>query len=770
MNMRQCVLSSFRDAIGFSLALVSLTLSLSVSPVFSASELPSSPTKEELLQRRITLEQDLRTLTEKLNSVRAELDALKEPTGDVSGTKEQQAVLKQQEVTVLDEISVVSTRLHQLPVGVTRSTTARNQLDNQTTKDFNESLKRKPGIILRKRNGPRDYSIGIRGFGAKQSFGVKKIRVFEDGFDLTQSDGLSRLDLNDPWFMENVVVERGAASALYGNYALGGMVDFRTRRGRDINGVETFTSVGSYGYQKYATAIGKAYEHMDAAVFISYETGDGYQEHSEFDTTTVDANFRFKITDQQSFILKGANNDLNVLTPQRLTSAQFQAKPKQAGTGAKENDRSRRDRRTIIGGRYINQVTPDTELSIASVYDNKDINQKFGIILDQEQPNFKNRADVKNVSQLFGHSLRSHVGVFFNYLETETTNFRNLPDFHGTKMNAINNQRGSISNLGFRIREELGLTPQWTIAAGMGYERSKVSIDQTNYQFFSGAFDSRANVNSTFHNVAPDFSVVFHPDEYSRYWTRVSGGYGIPDFGALTTTPTGLPGANNDLDPERNINFELGGKTRLHSSLTFELVGFWNFFKDELISQSVLGGTGSFTTNADSSEYRGIEASAEWRPLDGVTITGAYTFVDAEFTDYTDSILVGGVGTPVDRDGKTVPAVEPHVLNLRTAYEHPSGWGGWTEVTWTDDYYVNNANTLKAQASTVVNLNVHYANQVDWGWVRLFKAYVQVENLFDQTYMSSAAIVSDSTPDANKQAFLYAQPLSVFGGITLGLF
>jgi iron complex outermembrane receptor protein len=83
---------------------------------------------------------------------------------------------------------------------------------------------------------------------------------------------------------------------------------------------------------------------------------------------------------------------------------------------------------------------------------------------------------------------------------------------------------------------------------------------------------------------------------------------------------------------------------------------------------------------------------------------------------------------------------------------------------------VNYANTLKAQSATIANLNVHYASPVDWGWVRVFKAYVQVENLFDQTFMNSAAMVSDSTPDANKQAFLLAQPLSVFGGITLGLF
>ncbi len=768
MNMRQWLMSSVSHNIPISIAFIVFNMSLSL--VLPATSEGSSVNQEALLEQRKTLEKELQILTEKLRRVQAELESLESTPNNSSATQTAKTVLKEKEVTVLDEISVVSTRLQQAPQGITRSTVNRNQIDNQPAKDFRESLESQPGIILRKRNGPRDYSIAIRGFGAKQAFGVQKIRVFEDGFDVTQSDGLSRLDLQDPWFMKAIDVERGASSALYGNYALGGIVNFRTRKGSDINGVETFTSVGSYGYQKYGTAIGKEYKHMDAAVFVSHERGDGYQDHSDFSTTTVDANFRFKIDDQQTFFFKAANNDLDVLTPQRLTLTQFQTQPKQAGTGAKANDRSRRDHRTIIGGRYANQITPDTEVSLSGLYDNKDINQKFGITLDQVQPNWKTRADVRNVYNFFGMPLRSHGGVFFEYLETETTNLRNLADGKGSKQNAINNQRGSIRNVGFRIREELDLAPQWTIAAGLGYERTHLSVDQVNFGFFSGTVTSKASANRKFHNVAPDVSIEFHPNEHDRYWTRVSGGYGTPNFGNLTTSPTGLPGANNDLDDERNINLELGGQVRLHPRFNFQLIGFWNFFKDELISQSVVGGTGSFTTNADSSEYRGIEVAAEWMPLDGLTLSAAYTYVNAKFTNFTDTILVGGIGTSVDRDGKNVPAVEPHVLNFRTAYDHLSGLGGWFEVSWIDDYFVNNANTLKAQAATVVNVNLHYAQDVAWGWVRLFKAYVQVENLFDQTYMGSGAIVSDSTADASKQAFLLAPPLSVFGGVTLGLF
>ena len=108
-----------------------------------------------------------------------------------------------------------------------------------------------PGVVLRQANGPRDFSMMIRGQGAKTTFAIRDIKIYEDGFQQTQSDGLSRLDMQDPWFMRSVEVTRGASSSSYDNYALGGMVQFRTRRGSDINGVETFLSGGSYGYHKY---------------------------------------------------------------------------------------------------------------------------------------------------------------------------------------------------------------------------------------------------------------------------------------------------------------------------------------------------------------------------------------------------------------------------------------------------------------------------------------------------------------------------------------
>src|SRR5262249_12604291 len=59
-------------------------------------------------------------------------------------------------------------------------------------------LQESPGVSIKQGNGPRDMGVSIRGSNARNGFGVRNIQVFEDGFPVTQPDGLSRTDLTDP--------------------------------------------------------------------------------------------------------------------------------------------------------------------------------------------------------------------------------------------------------------------------------------------------------------------------------------------------------------------------------------------------------------------------------------------------------------------------------------------------------------------------------------------------------------------------------------------
>lgn len=680
----------------------------------------------------------------------------------------------------LADISIISQRSLKRPDGVTLSATPRSETDSQPTRNLRESMESIPGVVLRQGNGVRDMNISIRGSGAKNAFGVRNIKMYEDGIQQTQSDGLSRLDLHDPWFMESVEVLRGPSSSLYGNYALGGMVQFKTRRGRDINGVEVFTSAGSYGYVKTGIAIGKEYTNLDVSLFASHQREDGFLEWSDYDTSTVNLNLRFKIDDKQSFYFKAINNDMDSKFPTRLTQAQFNANPRQQGGSALTNPTTlhskRRDRRTIVGGLYERQIDASTLLQIEGDYDVKDINQPVSTSIN---PNFKHYTNLIHDGRLGTMPLRSMVGFFVDYMEQEGGNYRNQNDGHATFGPLQQQTRLTQRNIGARFREELEFIPKWTFAVGLGYENSLISGVVTNYSTTAtvSTFANRVNVNRSFDNFAPEASLTFRPNDAMRIWTRASTGYGIPGFGNLTTGVDGNPGLNLDLKPQKNFAAEIGTEGWVTKTLNVQLVGFWTFFKNEIISQSVpitALTAGSFAVNAEESQYRGVELAWRWVPerVQGFVWSGAFTHMDSKYVKFTDQFVIGGVTSRINQAGHNVPAVERNVLNTKASYDHAAtGLGAWMEGSWVDSFFINNNNTLGSPAYLLLNLNLHHHWTIHNNrYIRFVRTYFEIDNLANKTYVASAVPVADSTPDASKQAFFGGYGRSFYVGVTLGLF
>ncbi|BCA55764.1 putative TonB-dependent receptor [Nitrospira sp. KM1] len=681
----------------------------------------------------------------------------------------------------LADMSIVSKRMQKRPEGVSISATIPAETDSQPTRTMKESMESIPGVVLRQANGPRDFSIMIRGQGAKTAFAVRDIKVYEDGFIQTQSDGLSRLDMQDPWFMRSTEVTRGASSSLYDNYALGGMVQFRTRRGSDINGFEAFLQGGSYGFQKQAFAVGQQFENLDVSLFGSNAAEDGYIRNSDYSTQTINFNLRFKIDDKQNFYFKAISNWLDTRVPTRLTQAQFTTDDRQAG-GAQTTcvsgtymagcanatllHQQRIDRRTIVGGIYERQLNAGTVLTIEGDYDVKDINQYFSQITDNVNPNVKSYADLRNDSRVGGMPLRSYVGFFINNMEQEGNTFQNLADGQGTRGSLLQNNRGTIRNIGGRIREELEFVPKWILAAGLGFEQSMISVQSINY---TGATPSPVSANRTFYNWAPEVSLSWKPEDGYRTWIRASTGYGIPQFNNLLRDPvTGLPGTNFDLKPQKNLNTEIGTEARLHRTLGVQLVGFWTFFKNEIITQTISGGN-TASVNADSSQYRGIEASYDWRPLSGLRLSGAYTHIDARYINFSDRVAAGFLS----RDGKNVPNVPTDVLHTKAEYDHAlSGWGGWIEASYYNSYFLNNSNTFGIPSYLIANINVHKTVDVKSKWFRFAKFYLELDNIADKKYVASGQVIGGETTaaGASQQAFFAGYGRAIYGGVTLGLF
>ncbi|MEC4589687.1 TonB-dependent receptor [Nitrospirillum amazonense] len=766
----------------------------------------TSMTKAE---RKAALQRQL----EQVQSALAALDAedAAPPAAPPAGPPATSRTAATHEVVVTAERAAVPVR--DQPTGQTIGTVSRDQFKNSPAFSVADILALTPGVTMQQGNGPRDVSISVRGSNGRQTYGVRNIQMFEDGFPVTQPDGLGRSDLTDPHAYAGIDVIQGPASALYGNYATGGAVNFRTRTGADIDRAETGVDVGSFGYvNAYATA-GAHYDDFDYSFFGSHVRGNGSTAHSSFNTTTENLLATFQASPRDRVTVKLVNNDLDTNLSLRLSLNQFNLNPYQAGcatlaaagcgsvsvyaNGTKlalspdQTGLGRHDRRTIAGARWEHDVDNDTVLRTQFVFDNRDYNQPTSATSARGTvPSFNLMSDVTNRGQVFGLEATQFAGLSFNYEDINSYSYNLAPATAaggGATLGALTQTIfGHHYNVGARLREELALAPQWKAVVGVGGDYTDIDALQTAYGYptSGGTTTTLIRAQRSFVNVAPEASLVYTPDPDWQLHARVATGYGTPQAGNLFVTQAGTYGNNTQLKAQSNVGIDLGADWTLGRSLKATVTGFYEFFSNELVSQSAGANLQTFTFNAPSSVHRGIEVSADWQPLPdslpGAKLSTAYLLDDQYYDDYVEVLSGSGRTVAFNRSGNKIPGVMPSYLNARVAYDQPTGalkgLGGFVEVNHAEAFMLDNANLLKAPGYDLVNVNLHYEPSAPA--LAGLRLYVEVRNVFNETYVASASNITDtlnaaggqngaSTLAASTGSIWAGSPRTVIGGVRM---
>jgi iron complex outermembrane receptor protein len=651
--------------------------------------------------------------------------------------------------------------------GQTVTTIDDSQFRNTPATTIADIVRLSPGVAVMQGNGPRDVGVSIRGSNARNSFGARNIQVFEDDFPVTQPDGLARFDLTDPHAYGAVDVVRGPSSARYGNYALGGAVNFRTRRGRDIDGIEVGTDFGGDGYANAYATIGHAGQNYEYAAFGSFVKGNGSTGHTGYQTGTVNAYGTFSLGDRDRIAAKIIYNEGEFRLSTRLSYNQYLINPYQSGCEANatkapgcgsilvfqngvngqqvrqtatEGDLARNDRRTIIGTRYEHDFGPNTTWRTQATFDSRVVNQPtsatpFKGTLDS----YNVTSDITNRGQLFGMDATSFVGIFYNYLDNQSYSFNKTPTGRNGFGAPTQTVFGDTRNLGIRAREELQITPKLQLIAGIGAERSIIDVRQTAYTYPVGLSPVLLFIpaDRRFSNVAPEAALFWQATPVVRLHARVGTGYGIPQSTSLFVTSAGVAGNNSALKAQKNTGIDFGAELSIGNTLKAEITGYYEWYRNELVAQSAGIGLLTYTSNVPRSIHRGVEVGLDWRPIPGVKLMLNYSYNDQYYTDFTERLTSGATSVVLDRKGNDIPGVIPTFVNARAGYDHRSGLGGFVEATYRDKYFIDNSNLLAVPAYTLFNLNLHY----DWS---RFSFYASVQNLFDKTYVGSASIVANS--------------------------
>jgi iron complex outermembrane receptor protein len=748
------------------------------------------------------------------------------------GAKAQDAqavILPAIEVTSpLQKLSLARQKLYEQPTGQAATTIPRDHiLTDSKAFTVTDVLRYSPGVSMKASGGPRDVGISIRGSNTRSGCCTRNIVLFDDGFRVTPPSGLSRADLFDPHAYGAIDVIRGPSSALFGNYAIGGAVNFRLRTGREINGIDFGTDAGSFGYLNNYTAYGSYGENWDASVFFSNIIGNGPAQHNLYNTQTLNFLITYEPTPNDRFYVKGINNTLYADTVFRLTLDQFYRSPyqnncygfgagnatTQAGANAAraaadaagcatnqffvngftglqvpltpyESGAHLHDRLSTLGLRWEHDLDNDTLWRTQAILNDKTINQPFGAASGiSGLPAFDFTSDLTSRGTIVGFDATHFVGIFVN---TETTTFYR----YNVKVGGNGAVGGLASvtpsrqtNMGLRGREEVRLTDTLTAVAGLGVEYTQLdgSTQAFSYATTNGFITQQpgpvTSATNAYYNIAPEGALLWQPSSEWQVRGRVGTAYATPNAGNLFVLPTGLPGNNTSLKTQTTVSFDLGVTWRPWQTVFLDVTGFYELVRNELVTQSP--GPSPllpFTFNAPRAEHRGIEVAGLWEFSPGWKFRAIYTYLNQIYTDYNERLSVGtgaaATSSSFDRAGHWIPGVSPNELTLRLGYDQPDGpakgLGAFAEYLLTDSFYIDNANLLKVPGFLLVNLNIHYDTEIANSFIRKIGAFFEVRNLFDRTNIVGATNITNTldpvTGAENPRSVLAASGVSITAG------
>ncbi|MDB5648134.1 TonB-dependent receptor, partial [Methylobacterium sp.] len=606
-------------------------------------------------------------------------------------------------------------------------------------------------------------------------------------------------------------VFRGPQSALFGNYATGGALAFRTRTGREIDGYEIGTDAGSFGYLSNYFTVGGVSGPFEISLFASDARARGYQGHSSYDTQTINLLASYTPTPDTRLTLKVIDNVVDADLPARSSLNQYRINPYQRGCGfaataapgctltnllangafgatvpvtAAQGAFGRNDRRTIVAARLEHDIDAQTTWRAQLGFDERNFDQPFyTTAVRGSYPSWNFLTDLTRRYDLFGLPAVGYVALNAETLDYHVTMFNRVLGTGPALGALIGNQRGEQSNLGGRARTEVSLSDQWTGVLGLSATDTTITGRSFAYTYAqAGRTTAVTDVARSFRNVAQELALRYRPSTAWTFRGRAATGYATPGANNLFVTSTGAPGNNTGLQAQENLGLDLGFDWSSVETLRVSVTGFQEFFRNELLSQSPGGGRLSYFVNAPASEHRGVEVGADWSFAPGWRGVLAYTFDHQIYTRFSETLSVGAYTARLDRAGKTIPGVPAHQFLLRIGYDQIGGpldgLGGFVEAVAQDGVFIDNGNQLKSPGYTILNANLHYATALT-GYAKRLDLYVEVRNLLDTTYVASAqnlaTSLSRTTGRPNDAAVLAATtgsilpgaPRSVMGGLKL---
>ncbi len=610
----------------------------------------------------------------------------------------------------------IATPLTELPAAVDVIDTAAATEGRQGLQ-LDEALNRIPGVFAQNRyNFAQDVRVSIRGFGARAPFGIRGLRILQDGIPETTPDGQSQVDAIDLLNVSRIEVLRGPNAALYGN-ATGGVVGITTRDGSDPRGHGGGALLGSYGFQRLEALSEARGERGSYSLSFHDLSFDGYRDQSRAEKRLL------RLHLAQGFDAGDLELHLRALDapltedPGALTRAEVDADRRGAAPLARTLDSRQSAEQLTLGGQWRQPVGAG-ELRLGAFATRRDYEQQLPFF-GSSQVAYERDFDGVQVGyeRDFGPT-RALFGLDVERQRDDRTrrcidsDLEPVCDPQTDADPLALDQRERARSRGLYLHTDTLLGDDWNLALGARRDRIRFDIDDR--LRLDGADLSGRR---TFDETSASAGLIWHWSPGHRAFANAANAFETPTFTEFAN-PAGTGGFNPDLEPQYARAFEIGARGET-GMLAYDVTAHVTRVRDELIPFQLADGGRNFYRNAGRTAREGLEVGLELRPAPRWNLRAALSLNDFRYREFT-----------VDDQsfrGNRLPGLPAQQLFLEAAWRDGPGFAV-VDALYSGSRYADDANEVRVSADTVVNARV--GRHWDHGRLRA-EGFVAVNNLFD---------------------------------------
>jgi iron complex outermembrane receptor protein len=629
--------------------------------------------------------------------------------------------------------------------------------DGQPGINLSETMVRVPGVFAANRqNYAQDLQISSRGFGARAAFGVRGVRLYQDGIPVTMPDGQGQTGSFSLLSTERIEVLRGPFSTLYGN-ASGGVIAVFSEDGVAPPVASGQAGAGSYGQWTAGAKLRGATAPASYVVAGSEFQTDGYRDHSAARRDLVNAKLRLQAGDATRVtFIGGYQYQPETQDPLGLTRAQWEEDPRQADPVAILFD-TRKTINQLQGGIAIeHRFSEATTLHAAGYGGRRRVRQYLGFtgvgptssggVVDLDRDFGGLGARLVWRGHAMNMPLTLTVGADADRMDERRRGFVNN---FGALGELRRDEDDSVRSTDVFAEAVWRVVP--ALAVTLGVRSSVVRYESEDHYITAANPDDSGS--RRFSDTSPVAGVVWSVTPDMNVYASYGHGFETPTFAEIAYNPAG-PGLNFDLVPAESRAVEIGAKFRIANAHRINIAAFHIKTEDEIVTDTAIGGRNTFK---NASRTRRDGAEFVWEGSFGPALHGlvALTWTRAEFTESFTS----GAPPQTVPAGNRLPGVPSRQAYGELAWKPASGFSAAIEVNHVGKIEVNDRNTDAAPAYTIANLRAGYEHTA--GKVRL-SAFARINNVTDRKYVGSVIV-----GDANGRYFEPAPDRNWFVGASI---